>query len=159
MIFSVLLLAFSASFATGNNLSTPSWQNLDCEPYHKYLFSEITAGWQDALDECELYGGWLLSINSLQEQNCLLRYARSVGLSGWYRHDGNDIEVEGVWVHGSDNADMSWIHHYWNCCGDKLCTTGGDTLILGVLDNYDGGAWCDEPETYIAHFICEGIHQ
>ena len=90
MIVSIIFIAFSSSFVTSTrtNLTTPSWQNLDCEPYHKYLFSEIATNWEDARAECELYGGWLLSINSMQEQNCLLRYARSGGLSVWYRHDG-----------------------------------------------------------------------
>ena len=71
---------------------------------------------------------------------------------------GNDIEVEGVWVHASDNSDMSWISTFWTCSsGYTRITTGADTLILGIFDNHNGGAWCDEPESYIAHFICEGI--
>ena len=39
--------------------------------------------------ECELYGGWLVDINSLEEQNCLLRHGNAQGYNTWYPTDGN----------------------------------------------------------------------
>ena len=41
----------------------------------KYLFSEEYRTWDDALSECNLYGGWLADIGSIWEQNCILREA------------------------------------------------------------------------------------
>ena len=64
------------------------WVNLECEDNHKYLFSDVVHSWFDAVAECQLYGGWLLSLGSLEEQNCLLRYGQSQGLDAWYWTDG-----------------------------------------------------------------------
>ena len=55
---------------------------------HKYLFSDSLLPWTDAVDECKLYGGWLVSLDNLKEQNCLLRYGMSQGFDAWYWHDG-----------------------------------------------------------------------
>ena len=62
----------------------------DCQKGHKYLFSEDTRSWQDAKEECELYGGWLVDIRSQAEANCLMRYG--MGLESncrYYWTDGN----------------------------------------------------------------------
>ena len=64
------------------------WVNLECEENHKYLFSDITLNWQDSVTECQLYGGWLVSIGSLEEQNCLLRHGQNQSLDYWYWTDG-----------------------------------------------------------------------
>ena len=66
----------------------PHWEDLECEAGHKYLFSEVKMNWEDARVECELYGGWLVDINSLQEQNCLMRHGNSQGYNVWYHTDG-----------------------------------------------------------------------
>ena len=41
--------------------------------------------WVDARDHCALFGGWLVSIQDVHEQNCLMRHA--------YKTDGltNDL--------------------------------------------------------------------
>ena len=86
-IFCLSLLCLAVS---GSDL--PSWHDLNCEEGHKYLFSDETSPWQDARDECELYGGWLLDINSQREQNCLVRFAKTSGLHhGWFWHDGKPV--------------------------------------------------------------------
>ena len=59
---------------------------------HKYLFSDVTHSWEDAFGECELYGGWLVSIDSLQEQNCLMRHGKSEGYNAWYWTDGKNLK-------------------------------------------------------------------
>ena len=81
-----ILVTFSMTVC-GSSL--PEWQNINCETGHKYFFSDVTHTWQDAREECELYGGWLVSINSLQEQNCLVRYAKISVQNGWFWHDGD----------------------------------------------------------------------
>ena len=82
------LIYLGALFLTVSSSSLPGWEELHCETGHKYLFSDVGHTWQDAREECELYGGWLLSINSMQEQNCLVRFAKSSGVHGWFWHDG-----------------------------------------------------------------------
>ena len=83
------IFLFSFTLALSSTTSLPGWEDIQCEEGHKYLFSDTQHTWQDAREECELYGGWLLSINSLQEQNCLVRFAQTSGLhAGWFWHDG-----------------------------------------------------------------------
>merc|ERR1712038_585842 len=117
MFLKISILSVSVSLVSlASSSSLPGWENLQCERGHKYLFSDTKHSWQDARDECELYGGWLLSINSQQEQNCLVRFAHSTGLqTGWFWHDANDVADEGVLVHARDNSDVTWINHRVNC--------------------------------------------
>merc|ERR1712141_146747 len=90
MFHSLLNLGILSLTVSGSSL--PGWEELQCEGRHKYLFSDVRLTWQDAREECELYGGWLLSINTMQEQNCLVRFAHSSGLhTGWFWHDGNFV--------------------------------------------------------------------
>ena len=62
--------------------------NLYLQRGHKYLFSDTALSWQDARAECALYGGWLVNIQTVEEQNCLVRHGRSQGLDTWYLTDG-----------------------------------------------------------------------
>ena len=57
------------------------------QPGHKYLFSELELTWEEARGECTLYGGWLLALGSLQEQNCLMNGGFNQG-NAWYWTDG-----------------------------------------------------------------------
>ena len=58
------------------------------QPRHKHLFSDVPRIWQDAREECELYGGWLLNIGGVEEQNCIVSYGRSQRYDAWYLTDG-----------------------------------------------------------------------
>ena len=86
----MILLVFS-SLSRGETLT--GWENLNCQPGHKYLFSETELSWYEAREECELYGGWLLSLGSRQEQNCLLSHAQDKVRRDWFWHDGEDGEL------------------------------------------------------------------
>ena len=56
---------------------------------HKYLFNtEEGHTWEDAIAECQLYGGWLIDVTSLAEHNCLMRYGNSQGFENWFWTDG-----------------------------------------------------------------------
>ena len=79
----------------------PHWEDLECEVTiyllsssvltvtqegHKYLFSDATHSWDEALVECELYGGWLVNIGGVREHNCLLEFGHSKAelVDKWY---------------------------------------------------------------------------
>ena len=103
-----LIACLLTVFGIGSGIS--HWENLECEVRskqanildiyefniasfylqagHKYLFSDEKRPWQDAMLECELYGGFLLSLKDISEQNCLMRYAQSQNLNHWYWTDG-----------------------------------------------------------------------
>merc|ERR1711936_594050 len=164
MFHKILILAVFSMTVSGTSL--PEWQNLNCEAGHKYLFMNEGRHWQDARYECELYGGWLLSIGSQKEQNCLVRYAHSSHSSGlqagWYWHDANDAADEGVLVHATDNSDLTWINHLLSCgYGNEhsLDHRGYDYYELGLFGETDRrtGVWCDLEETANRWFICEGL--
>merc|ERR1712062_471202 len=97
MMLVVMFLLLALSLLSLGNTS-PGWENLNCQPGHKYLFSEVELSWYGAREECELYGGWLLSIGSRQEQNCLLTHAQDNVRHAWYWHDATDQYTRGVFL-------------------------------------------------------------
>merc|ERR1711997_580507 len=83
----------------GATEAVPEWQDLQCQPLHKYLFSDTSNTWLEAWAQCELYGGYLVHIGSQQEQNCLLKYGHSQGYNQWYWTDAHEVDTPGVYIH------------------------------------------------------------
>ena len=125
----------------------------------------------DAVAECELYGGWLVNIESLAEQNCLMRYAQKNSLFNNFWTDGinlhimdfnwvvvliaNDIETEGVFVHASTGKDLTWVNSKW-FCGSEVNSQGGDAFTWIVRsDGRFNGNWCDADVNNGYKFICK----
>merc|ERR1719400_2476231 len=111
MIFPSLVFFFSLLLCVS---SVPEWVDLECEDGHRYLFSTSSLTWSEARGECMLYGGHLVSVNSLQEQNCLLTHAQTAELAeDWYWTDASDREIEGVFLHTSTNTPVTWLESRW----------------------------------------------
>merc|ERR1712126_642539 len=126
------------------------WLNLECETGHKYLFSSNAMTWSESVAECALYGGWLLDINSIQEQNCIVRNIRNHGTTTWYFHDGNDLENEGVYRHKRHGAEMAYVHWNWRDTEEQTIIPRGDNydvLAIGGFTDHRSGAWKDFPTT------------
>ena len=68
--------------------STPHWEQL-CHKDHQYLFSEDALDWNEARAMCELYGGYLVRIEDIHENNCLLKYALNNGYENRWWTSGN----------------------------------------------------------------------
>ena len=86
-----LLLVFSIIGMSRSNLFfgwVPLCGNGSDGYTHWYFFSDQKLSWFDASDECNLYGGYLLHIDTLKEQNCLLDYGHIVNIAGWFWQDG-----------------------------------------------------------------------
>merc|ERR1711874_63563 len=151
---------FLLSISLTVSCSLPGWEDLQCEEGHKYLFSDIKLTWQDAREECELYGGWLLSINSQREQNCLVRFAHSSGLQAdYFWHDATSAADQGVRVHAKDNSELKWTNPVFHCDSEHWYR-GYDYYVLGLFGETDRrtGAWCDTADNdSLLYFICEGM--
>merc|ERR1719347_389755 len=156
----LLLLTLSLTFAItlqGDALS-PSWQFLECEEGHKYLFSEDTRTWEEARAECQLYGGWLLDISSMEEQYCLMEFAQNFQLFHWWWHDGNDVEYEGVYVH-ADGSHLTWLSPKWVGDSKELGFIGdyNDALLFGTFRDFRAGAWFEAVTSWSHNYICESL--
>merc|ERR1719500_1507812 len=92
-----LLLLLVVTLASGKTKSKwADWEEL-CGQGSFYLFSEDLQSWSDAANNCELYGGYLAQIDSMEENFCLLEYLSSLDLGYvYFWHSANDIGVEGV---------------------------------------------------------------
>merc|ERR1711976_954529 len=88
IMLSLLLISSFLLAVQCSNTTLPEWKDLECQPGHKYLFSDIEHNWEDSMGECELYGGHLVKINDLKEYNCLLR------------HGYKEIEYDCFWTDG-----------------------------------------------------------
>merc|ERR1719348_2771906 len=93
----------------------PQWENLECETGHKYLFSEETHNWYDSVAECALYGGWLVHIGNIDEQNCLLKYGNSQNFAAFYWTGAHSPDADGIFVHEYDNNYVHWFSPKWKC--------------------------------------------
>ena len=125
------------------------------QPGSKYLFSELTANWEDSSLECQMYGGWLVQIDDLMEYNCLMRHGLKEETLDWYWTDGNDVADSGVWTHAGDNSEMSFFSPKVRCS----CSGNGNAFILYIGDDLQyRGNYCDTANTASSGshiFICE----
>ena len=67
----------------------------------------------------------------------------------------------GVWIHATDNVDMTWFGQLWNCwLSWEYLQVGGDAIeiYLGGQKTVQG-AYCDHFTDKLRYFICEGIIQ
>ena len=120
---------------------------------------------------------FLANIESIHEQNCLIKYGRTLP-DTWYWHDGKysrDYEivwdillfltahlVDDVWVHTSTNEEVEWFSPKWFCIYDYgaddtvLGPHGGDAMQLYVgKDMRQNGKWCDNNSAGNLNYICK----
>merc|ERR1719347_1290878 len=97
-MFRVLLLLPALSAASLKERGagvTPHWEEA-CNT--SLLFSEETKSWEHAAVLCELFGGHLVEIRTMEMNYCILLHTQLKGLpEDWYWHSGNDIDNEGVY--------------------------------------------------------------
>ena len=164
-------------FVSSSCCSTlPDWVELDCSPGHQYFFSDKVLSWFDAIDECNLYGGYLVAVNSLQEQNCLLKYGKTAQLDRWFWINGNlkdspifsrniyfianDYDTYGIFLH-DDGNEVPFINHRWSCGEtDGIFRRHGYHYIMpGIFDSlwYASGCWCDKSDQKFTDVIFRGL--
>merc|ERR1719153_408769 len=145
-IFSLKLLVH----ADNDQDNSPHWVDV-CDGY--YLFSEESKNWNNASDNCLLYGSHLLQIDNMPENYCLLEYAQKQGISAWFWHSGNDIEFEGVWRQ-AEGEFISWTPFWGTQYGQPDGGSAANCLGVNLNGGVDAGRWGDEPCTKGHRYIC-----
>merc|ERR1719481_409769 len=137
----LLWLTIFLGLGSSQSSRIPHWEEIECEAGHKYLFSEDQKPWPDAKVECELYGGWLVDIGSQEEQNCLIKFARSQELLTWWWHDGNELDEEGIYCH-ADGRYMTWFPPKWTR-GNNITPfyDGAQALMFSTERSRFAGTW------------------
>merc|ERR1711874_79416 len=136
---------------------SPSWIQM-CKG--TYLFSEDQKSWDEANDYCELYGGHLAKIDSLEENFCLLEHIMSEQVTGEvFWHSANDIEVEGVMRQGRTGPFISWMPKFWSGEYQNGGGEGRDSNCFYLIGKSGtsqyAGMWDDIPCSHLHNFICE----
>merc|ERR1712059_50854 len=83
------VLSFVSSFKVSETV--PHWVEL-CGEGHAYVFSTESTTWANAKGTCEVMGGTLAKIETIEENSCLVKYALSTGLEEWWWHHGNNTD-------------------------------------------------------------------
>merc|ERR1719342_441017 len=145
LVLLLIPIISAASFQERGAGVTPHWEEI-CNT--SLLFSEDTKSWYDATEFCELLGGNLVEIRSLEMNYCILLHAHHKGLPvDWYWHSGNDIDDEGVYRYNraGDFPPLSgdlitWSVIWWK--GDE--PDGGqkeNCLLVGLSSDHHAGKW------------------
>merc|ERR1719228_2049209 len=106
-VFFLLSAAAAVAVNVQDGAVTPHWV-VACGT--SLLFSDDKKSWDAARGTCELFGGHLVDITSLQMNSCILSHYHQKGLpSNDYWHSGNDINEEGVWRYNNPGGLINWI--------------------------------------------------
>merc|ERR1711962_1875805 len=135
---------------------TPHWEAV-CNT--SLLFSEDKKNWEDAWGECELYGGNLVQIRSMELNYCILRHAHTKGLpADGYWHSGNDIDDEGVYRYNRAGdfpplaGDLILCSPIWGS-GRPDSGESQNCLVVILTRNQYAGQWNDAPCTIPLRYV------
>ena len=103
--------------------------------------------WNDAEAHCVKIGGHLVSIDSREEQNFILRlFKESVGTKGWIGLNDRNQESLYEWTDGTTVE-----YEYWNSGQPDDAAAGQDCAAL----TKSNGRWYDENCVIQNSFVCE----
>jgi len=142
---------------------TPHWEEA-CNT--SLLFSEETKSWDDAAGFCELFGGNLVEIRTMEMNYCILLHAQLKGVQeDWYWHGGNDIDNEGVYRYNraGDFPPLSgdlilWSPLWYVAKGGESEPNGGrneNCLMVHMSSVSIAGKWHNNYCTTLHRYICQ----
>merc|ERR1712089_57228 len=158
LVLLLLPIIFAASLEENGGGVTPHWEAI-CNT--SLLFSEDKKNWEDAKGECELFGGNLVEIRSMELNYCILRHAHHKGLPvDWYWHSGNDIDDEGVYRYNRAGdfppiaGDLIlWSPIWYN--GRPESGESQNCLIFYLTRDKYAGQWNDGLCTWALRYVCQ----
>merc|ERR1719153_1623664 len=157
LVFLLNSVFIAASLQEGGGGVTPHWEEA-CNT--SLLFSEDTKSWDDAKGLCELLGGNLVEIRSMEMNYCILLHAQLKGLPvGWYWNSGNDIDNEGVYRYNraGDFPPLSGDLITWSPIWYPGEPNGPkeNCLIVRLDNGTHAGKFGNDPCTTLRHYICQ----
>merc|ERR1712126_408234 len=155
----LLTVVSAAKLKLQDKAAIPHWETA-CNT--SLLFSERAETWEEASGECELYGGNLVQIRSMEMNYCILRQAHSKGLTDeWYWHSGNDIDEEGVYRYnrGGDFTPIAgdlilWSPIAWSY-GHPEGGRSQNCLEVRLSSDGKAGQWADTSCTNVRSYVCQ----
>merc|ERR1712098_292728 len=154
----LLLITVVSAVQIQDRAVTPHWAAV-CNT--SLLFLEDKKTWEDAQGNCELYGGGLVQIRSMEMHYCILSYAQNKGLpADWYWHSGNDIDNEGVYRYNRAGdfppiaGDLILWSPIWAINGRPNNGRSQNCLQVALISNEYAGQWADDPCTLAWRYVC-----
>merc|ERR1712080_256031 len=147
-----LLLTVVSAVTIQDKAVTPHWENI-CGT--SLLFSEDAKTWDDAQGFCELLGGNLVDIRSMEMNYCILTHAYHKALpQTGYWHSGNDLEVEGVYRYNRHGDFILWTP-FWIGAQDPDGGRIANCLLVGLRTDNHAGKWGDSDCNSPLRYICQ----
>jgi hypothetical protein len=131
--------------------ATPDERILNPENQHLYLYVEMRRSWRGALDYCSSKGGYLVTIQSVAENDFVFDLKESY-TSIWL--GASDATQEGVWEWANGEP---WTFTYWEFGEPNNChEVSGVCTPEHYLSfwSYDNRMWNDLPNGQNP-FVCE----
>merc|ERR1711996_40961 len=155
----LLLITVVSAVPIQDRAVTPHWEAV-CNT--SLLFSEDKKTWEDAQGNCELYGGSLVQVRSMEMNYCILDYAETKVLpADWYWHSGNDIDKEGVYRYNRAGdfppiaGDLILWSPLWNV-GRPDYGRKENCLVVSLSSGEYAGQWNNYPCTNHVHrYVCQ----
>ncbi len=116
---------------------------------HAYAISDETLLWDDAKQACEDMGGYLVVIDSEEENDLICDLAKDAGKDGYLALGYSDAENEGrwIWVNGSNNGYTNWNG------GEPNNGLGWNHQNHAYM--YSSGKWDDGYDGTSSYYVCE----
>merc|ERR1711890_217792 len=152
MILVGLLVTVVSAVTIQDKAVTPHWENI-CGT--SLLFSEEAKTWDDAQGFCELLGGNLVDIRSMEMNYCILNHAYHKALPQTnYWHSGNDLDVEGVYRYNRHGDFMNWTP-IWYGAEDPNGGKYANCLDVHLTTDTQAGKWGDSDCNSAFRYICQ----
>merc|ERR1712080_497750 len=152
MILVGLLVTVVSAVTIQDKAVTPHWENI-CGT--SLLFSEEAKTWDDAIGFCELLGGNLVDIRSMEMNYCILRHAHDKALpQAAYWTSGNDIDDEGVYPYNRHGDLVLWSP-IWQATENPNGGKSENCLFVLLSTDKQAGKWGDDDCNYPHRYICQ----
>jgi len=127
---------------------------------HQYAFIAPATSWFDSADSCDMMGGYLVEVNSAEEDAAIAKYVRAnydvLGLTGstgrvWI--GGSDDAVEGKWVWDASQRTFDGGYTNWDTSrhqpNDNLGNQNCASYFFKKSDMWDDDTCTSNHKAYI----------